>query len=175
MKINRTPIAKNKLLNLNIARAKTYKNTAYFIRIKNIEFNLKKALNVIYKYHITNKKITFILGPQTKVNNKLKHLLFKKTNHSITSEILWANSYKYSKNKLKLEQISDLIVIISQKTKITVLEKSYKTKLLTISLNNSDLTRNHFNYNIIGNFKFLQNQTLNNFFYSVLLSIFKKK
>lgn len=179
MKINQATVTTNKLLTLNLAKAKTYKTSSCFdpIKIKDTEFKLKKALKIIYKYHKSNKKILFI-GTPLKLNKQLKYLLFKQTKHIIVPETSWVNGSINNKTEtgralLNLKRTPELIVILNKTSTLTVLEESYKAKIITISLG-TNFIKGKSSYKISGNFKFLQNQLLNNFFYSVLLTMFKK-
>lgn len=185
MKINLNTLTKNKLLSLNIVKSKIYKNATSSdpIKIKNIVLNLKKALKIIYKYHASQKQIAFI-DTSNKLNKQIKYLLSRQTKHRVIPENLWVNGFitqKNSNNKIKtyqnllrLKQIAKLIVIISNKPNTAILKESYKTKLVTVSLTNNTTIKDNSNYKITGNFKFLEKKTLNNFFYSLLLSILKK-
>ena len=184
MKINRINKFKNKLLTLKLIKTRTYKNLNFFnsIKIKNIGFKLKKALYVIYKYHINNKQIVFV-GTPLKLNKKLKYLL-KNAQHVIIPESLWINGsirnrlLNNSNNAiykilLKLKRTPDLIVILNKAENNTILEESYKTKILTISLSGC-LTKDNYNYTVPGKFRFIKKQIKNNLFYALLIATLKK-
>jgi len=65
MKIEKIKNIKNKILKLKLIQTKIYDKKQYLnnIKIEDIEFRLKKILYIIYKYHISNKKILFIGNP----------------------------------------------------------------------------------------------------------------
>jgi len=64
MKIKRIKNYQNKLLKLNLIKSKTYKkNNSKNIKIEEIKLNLKKALHIIYKYHIAKKKFSLLEPP----------------------------------------------------------------------------------------------------------------
>ena len=57
MKITETYKHRTKLLKLELLKTKIYKKDENFtyLSLKNLETRLKKALNIIYKFHIMNK------------------------------------------------------------------------------------------------------------------------
>ena len=183
MKINRIKKLKNKLLNFNIVNTKIYKVLKYYspLTIESIELTLKKALFIIYKHHINNKKIIFI-GAPLKLNKKLK-FVFKNTKHIFIPQSLWndgviSNRLSLKKTETakllgKLDQTPDLIVVLNETVHINILKESYKTKIPTIFFCN--LINQNFNYVVRGDFKFSQKQIRNNFFYSILITPLKNK
>jgi len=72
----------NQLLKLKLIKTKIYKKNYIFtnLKIEDIEYRLKKGLQIIHKYHIKNKKILFINNFLT-IETKIKNLL-KNTNHT---------------------------------------------------------------------------------------------
>lgn len=200
MKIEKNLYQNYKLLKLKLIKSKIYKKKYYLknIKLEDIEYRLKKALYIIYLYHINNKKILFIGNPLN-LFNEIKKLL-KNTKHIFMPKDVWIsgtitnqNAYhnalkhevsvnnKLSKNiipqlKQHLKEKSDLVVIIDKESNINkALEESYTSRLPTIALN-SDL--NPFdiksNYKVPGNFILTKNKLKNNFFYSILFSTLKK-
>jgi ribosomal protein S2 len=186
MKIDRTTSFKNKLLHLKLIKTQTYKllNPFESIKIENVEFRLKKALQVIYKYHTSDKQILFI-GTPLKLNKKLNSLL-KNTKHTIIPEPLWVNGAiiniknrlsnsnpKISKLLLKLKRTPDLIVILNKTSNTTALEEAYKTRIIAVSLS-CNLTGDESTYKTQGYFKLIQKQIRHNLFYILLVSVLKK-
>lgn len=197
MKIKQIKQKSYKLLNFNLAKTKILRKNHYLksISIEDIEFRLKKIFNLIYLYHISNKKILFVGNPM-KINTEIKSI-FSKTKHTfmpksawvkgiITNQILYFKSlFKFKKKKslitpkllviLQLKTKFDLIVIVDQESDFKALEESYKSNIPVITLN-SDL--NIFNreasYKVPGNFIESKNKVRNNIFYSILLSTLKK-
>lgn len=76
MKIKNLIKHKNKLLKLKLLNTKIYKKNYALknLKIEEIEHRLKKGLQIIYKYHIYNKRIIFISSSSTlKLTNLLKN------------------------------------------------------------------------------------------------------
>ena len=72
----------NQLLKLKLIKSKVYKKTDTFtnLKLEDIEYRLKKALQIMHKYHIKKKKILFINNSSI-LETKIKNLL-KNTNHT---------------------------------------------------------------------------------------------
>lgn len=195
MKIKKIERKNYKLLNFKLIKSKILKKQHYLnnIKIKDVEFRLKKILHLIYLYHLYNKQILFIGNPLN-INNTIKRLL-SSTKHIFIPKSAWIsgiisnqNSYlkalfKQKTNKLnkitekilQLKKKSDLIVIMDEKQNLKAVNESYKSNIPIISLN-SDLNifNNKINYKIPGNFILSKNKFKNNFFYSILVSTIKK-
>lgn len=195
MKIRKIEQKSYKLLKFNLIKSEILKKNHYLkdINIEDIEFRLKKILNLIYLYHISNKKILFVGNPM-KINTKIKNIL-SKTKHVFIPRSAWitgiiTNQNLYFKSLFKqktnvlnsiserilqLKKKSDLIVIMDQELDFKALEEGYKSKIPVITLN-SDLNifNNKTNYKVPGNFVISKNKLKNNLFYSILLSTFKK-
>jgi len=193
MKIEKIKKYKNKLLKLKLIQNKIYSKNQYLhnIKIEEIEYQIKKILYVIYKYHTLKKRILFI-GPPLKNNNKIKSLI-KLTQHIILPEnirlqgIIGNNPYwfkQFIKNKKKLNRNSvlkfkkniDLIVILKNSNNSSILNEGYIAKIPTIALN-----CNFFNihdtrpsYKIPNHFQFMNKKKLNHFFYSLFMAVLKK-
>ena len=61
MKIKQKSLKTNKLLKINIIKTQLYKKIInHFVTLNDIIFRFKQALQIIYKYHINNKKILFV-------------------------------------------------------------------------------------------------------------------
>jgi ribosomal protein S2 len=195
MKIENIVKYKNKLLKLKLIKTKTYikKDNLTNTRIEDIEYRLKKALHIIYKYHINNKRILFI-GVPLHANEETKDLI-NNTKHTFIPESTWVNGiitnkvscFKYlsenpkatnnktSKLLFKLRNKSDLIVVFDKVTDITAVNESYIARIPVISLNcDLNLLKNKSTYKIPGNFKFTKKKVRNNFFFSILKATFKK-
>lgn len=196
MKIKKLKHKNYKLLKFNLLKSKIFKKNHYFnnITLEDIEFRLKKIFNLIYLYHITNKKILFIGNPLI-INNKIQQI-FSKTKHVFIPSTSWLtgmitnqNFYfksilkknnnvlinSISKKILQLKKKSDLILIMDKELNNKALEESFKSQIPVITLN-SDLNifNNKINYKVPGNFILSKNNFKNNLFYSILISIFKR-
>jgi ribosomal protein S2 len=191
MKIENESINKSKLLTVKLIKSKIYKKKHYLqnIRLEDIEYRLKKALYIIYSYHIHNKQIMFVGNP-LQINKEIKEIL-QHSKHIFIPKDEWIsgvitnqhksfkfllkkqknNSIHISKRLLELKKKSDLIVIIDEEINIKALTESYIAKVPVISLNS---VLNTFNkkstYKIPGNFIISKNTITKNVFYSILLA-----
>jgi ribosomal protein S2 len=195
MKIKNIIQYKNKLLKLKLIKTKIYKKKDHLIntRIEDIEYRLKKALHVIYKYHINNKRILFI-GVPVHTDKETKSLI-NSTKHTFIPESTWINGiitnkvscFKYlsentkaianksSKLLFKLKNKSDLIVVFDEVTDKDALNEGYLARIPVISLNcDLNLLKNKSTYKVPGNFKFTKKKVRNDFFFSILKATFKK-
>ena len=194
MKLNKINLYKNKILKLKLIQTKIYKkNYNNFIKIEDISSRLKKALHIIYNYHINNKRIVFI-GTPINISYKFKKLL-KKTKHILIPESIWISGLftnqetcfkhltknpkftnnKTSKTLFQLEKKIDLIVILDFNSNKEAINEAYLTKIPLIFLNCDFKTlNNNLIYKIPGNFKFTKKKIRDMFFYSILGATFKK-
>lgn len=194
MKINKK-IFKNKLIKLKLIETKIYNNKYNTsLKISDIAIRLKKALNIIYRYHINNKKILFI-GTSNEFNKKFKKNL-KNTKHILLPKSVWMNgiltntnsSYKYlfknqnvinNKFHKKITQLNkqiNLIVILDSYYKNNILNEGYLSNIPIIFLGNDLDTKNNFKslYNVPGNFSFLKKKIRVHFLYIILIAMLKK-
>ena len=82
---------------------------------------------------------------------------------------------KISEILLQLKKSIDLIVILEESNNLNVLDEGYVSRIPIISINcNLDIQHNKPSYKIPGNFQFSNKKLLDNFFYSLLISTFKK-
>lgn len=198
MKIVKIIKNQTKLLNLGTPRLKTKilkkNHLNYGILKNNLEFKLKNALNIIFKFHSENKKILF-LGTPIKLNNQLKELL-KNTKHSFIPEQIWLSGIltntksifrllfkkclKKNKNNLKLlfdlKNKNDIVVIINEFLNRKPLYEFLKKGTPTISLNYSGNKLKQFSstYKIKKNSTDIGNKSINNLFFSILTTTLKK-
>jgi ribosomal protein S2 len=196
MRIKNRIIHKNKFIKLKLLETKIYTNTfKNSNKLINITTSLKKILNLIYKYHINNKRILFI-GPSIEQTNLNFQKIFKSTKHLILPKSIWMNGiitnstacFKYIiKNQdiinknfykaiYKLNSNIDLIVILESFYTKNILKEGYLAKIPVILLENTN-TKNvklKPNYLVSGNFKLSEKKTKENFIYLILFSIFKK-
>jgi ribosomal protein S2 len=194
MKIKKINLKKSKLLKLNFINTKLYKKISInFITINEIIIRLKQSLQIIYKYHTNNKRILFI-GFSNTINNKFKYIL-KNTNHILLPNFIWPNgvltnknscleyilknqtsiNHQLSKTLFKFHKKVDLIVLLDSFSEENILNESYTSKIPTISLNDSlNIFDLRTSYKILCNLNFSRKNFKNNFFYSILNSLFKK-
>jgi ribosomal protein S2 len=194
MKINTKKI-KNKLIKLKLIETKIYNNKHNTsLKISDITIRLKKALNIIYQYHIQNKKILFV-GTSNEFNKNFKKIL-KNTKHILLPKSIWMNgiltntnsSYKYlfknqnvinnkfHKTITQLNKKINLIVILDSYYKNNILNEGYLANIPIIFLGNDLNTTNNFKsvYNVPGNFNFLKKKIRVHFLYIILISLLKK-
>lgn len=194
MKLDKIKVYKNKIFKLKLIQTKIYKkNYNNFIKIEDIDIRLKKALHVIYNYHINNKRILFI-GIPMHIDPKFKKLL-KNTKHLFIPEDIWISGiitnqetcFKYlsknpksienktSKFLFQLKKKNDLIVVLDFSTNQEAIIEAYLSQIPLISLNcELKMLVNNSNYKIPGNFKFTKKNLRDMFFYSILAATFKK-
>lgn len=185
---------KHKLLKLKLIKSKILKKKHFLndITLENIELKIKKALYLIYLYHLNNKRILFVGNPLN-INKELTKF-FIKTKHIFIPKSSWiagviTNQYssfkshfkqesqinKISKRLLQLKKKGDLIVIIDQQVEMQTLNESYIAKLPVISINNNLTSFDEkSNYKIPTNLVSSKNKINNNLFYSLLLTTLKK-
>lgn len=182
MKISSQITYKNTLTKLNLLNTKifTKKILDENIHIEDIKYQLKKALQIIYNYYVTNKKILFIGGILPKLLKQLKN-----SNHTWVSEKDWLNGVLTNniahsskknpyKSRLHFQKKYNLIVIFGENNK-NILEESYTAKIPTISLNTKKNINNTLCcYKISGNLKFTEKFIRDNFFYVMLETTLKR-
>jgi|YelNatPaOPRAMG01_1025707.scaffolds.fasta_scaffold18628_4 ribosomal protein S2 len=194
MKIQKKQLFNTKLTKLKLLEAGIYTNKLNTPR-KTIEtvYNLKKALTVIYKYHINRKKILFV-GEDLNLPFNFKKLLIG-SNHIMLPKHVWMNGIltnkfmffkhlKTNRNTLntavytslyKLKKRFNLIVIINSVYKENIIKESYQSNIPVIFLGNclnSEYATS--SYNIPGNFQFLKKKGIDKFFYLLLVALLKK-
>jgi ribosomal protein S2 len=179
-------IYKTSTKNYNSLRLKLFKNHIYIDKTIEMLPRLKKALNIIFKYHTGNKRILFVGYP----NKKFIYVL-KRTKHIFIPQSIWIEgiltnpksffkgltqkSIKISRQNFstfaELNKTIDLIVILNENLNTKITEEAYKAQIPTI-VYNCDLNI----FNTKPNFKVPNNnkKTTNNFFYSILMAIIFK-
>lgn len=197
MKINNKNLAyqnlffKKKIFKINFLNSKIYQKKHFLtnLSLNKMSFFFKIGLKLIYNFHMQKKKIMFV-GFPLELNRKLS-IKFKYTNHIFMPQLSWVSGeftnykraffkkserVKSSMNQSFLfKKTPDLIVIVDSILERKALKECFLENLPVISLN-SDL--NPFsmqaNFHVPGNFICQQNKFKNNFFYSILCSIFLK-
>lgn len=196
MKLNKLKTYRNKILKLKLIQTKIYKkNYNNFIKIEDICIRIKKALQIIYNYHVNNKRILFVGTPMhITLASKFKKLL-SNTPHTFLPEYIWmsglltnqkacfrylsknSNSIenKTSKILFQLNKKSDLVVILDFFSNQEAITEAYLARIPVISLNcDLHFLNNNSNYKIPGNFKFTKKKIRDMFFFSILAATFKK-
>jgi len=193
MKIERLRRTNSKHVKLQLIKTKTYYQKENFqnIKIEDIESRLKKAMNIIYKYHSNNKKIWFV-GMPLETSVKLNALL-KNTKHVLIPGSNWTNgiltnalksrtitnkkSYnsKMSEFLTDTKQKSDLIVVLDKTENINAIEEGYQNRVPIIAFSiKLNLVDQKPSFKVPGNFSFTKKKIRDNIFYSLLSATIKK-
>jgi ribosomal protein S2 len=196
MKVKKVIKNVGKLIKLQLLKTKTFNKKQYIknIKIEDIEYRLKKALQIIFKYHTNNKRIAFI-GIPNNISDSVK-FLFKNTKHIMIPESLWINgiltnqysnfkyllfdqkttSNKFSETLFKLKKKIDLIVILNSLTNNNALEEAFNARIPIVALNTDiNFISNKSIYKVPGNFNLTGKTSRNNLFISILAATFKKE
>lgn len=163
-----------KLLKLKLIQTKTYKKTLILnsFKIEDIEYRLKRSLQIIKKYHNKGKKILFMTSFSTaKWSDLLKY-----TKHSIKNEYSLANEKINNKYSYLSKNSYNLIVIFGEWSNKSFIDESYKKKIPIIfigqPLNSFDSTLNH---KVPANFSFHRKKLRKNLFLLLLKNVITKK
>lgn len=173
MKIKNLTKNTTKLLKLKLIKTKIYKKKLIdnHLTIENIEHKLKKFFQVIYKYHVKQKKILFL---SLSFIPKIKSLL-KNTRHEFLIEANWISGNITNNKVEKFENKYDLIVILESSIDKKILEESYKAQIPVIIIQNkTEFSNMWYSYDLPGNFSFNKKKIRNNFFLNLLQIIFRK-
>lgn len=179
----------NQILKLYLLKSKVYeqvikKNNLDFsveLNLTQIIVNLKKALQIIFRYDQAHKKILFVGLP--------KHLelkINKFTDHVAVPESFNLQGFifsGFSKGKLqensfqiflpKLSTRPDLVVVLSHKKKESLLTESYLAKIPFIEIGDQTFS-NSWSYNVPGHTQSLLNSYNQNLFFISLNFLFNK-
>lgn len=192
MKVEKIETKKHKLLKLNLLKSKILKKDHYYkgLTLENLEVRVKKALYIVWRYHIRNKRILFVGNPKN-INAKLIKL-FKKTKHIVTPMRAWIagvitnrkspSEYLSEENKNKvvrqlanLRKEINLIVIVDEKLDQIAVNESYNSRIPTITFNsNLEVFENKIDYKVPGNFLEVKNSINNSLLYSILIAVLGK-
>jgi ribosomal protein S2 len=181
MKIYKPSIKKTNFLKL-----KLFKNHIYLNKTNEILPRLKKALNVIFKYHTSNKRILFTGNPNKKLINTLTNTKHIFVPQSIWIEGILTNSESFFKKSIRkskhissqkfnmygqLNKTIDLIVILNEPFVTKIVEEALKAQIPTVVYNcELNIFDSKPSFKIPNN-----NQKLtNNFFNAVLIAILQK-
>lgn len=206
MKIRKIKKFQYTLLKLNLIKSQVYKkkiqknnhDDVFNIKTELIELHLKRALQVIYKYNMSHKKILFIGIPQN-FQKKFAKIL-KNTKHVAIPQSIWINGilsnryaifrYLYLKRRKNIKKKNwlqnkiiyflisvikqpDLIVIFDQNLEKNVLNETYKLKLPIVTLGSNLYFNTKSSYKVPGNFQELYKRRQHAILL-ILVSILKK-
>ena len=187
MKLKKLSYLKYKLITLELIKSKLYQKPVQNFNIA--ESYLKKAMSIIYHFHIKNKKILFV-GVDKKIQNKYKNI----TKHLFLPESYWIEGlltnritvFKYIKNhqhnftstKIKnyflLKKKPNLIVLFTEQNQTSIIKEATKLKIPVIVLNTKHSNLDGILYPVHVNSSTL-NKKNTNLIISILNSIFRKK
>jgi hypothetical protein len=129
-----------------------------------LQTHLIKVCNIIYQYHLMNKKILFV-GFPTNFKN-----IFKKTEHKIIPESLLFNGMISNKKFINSTiKTIDLIIIHNQNNYSTIEKESYTARIPAIPLNNKQKFNNKIAYPWLSNYKSLNEKRITNNFFLIFL------
>lgn len=147
MKLKKLNIKKYTLLKFHLIKYQAYKtmlkNRSDIKSIDNLQFCTKQALNLIYSYHSSHKRILFIGFPYIKITNFSR--VFK---HSFIQKSLWVNGLFGNKNakkkslsrQLGITNEVDLVVIFNATNKDLNILKEVSSIGCPIIVLGSDIT-----------------------------------
>lgn len=187
MKLKKLSHLKYKLIKIEFIKSKIYQKSLQSFDLAGTY--LKKAIFLIFQYHIKNKKILFV-GVNKKIQNKYKHVL-KKTKHLFLPEKYWIKGlltnkvtvFKYIKNsfsstKIKnyflLKKSPNLIVIFNEQNQASIIKEAIKLKIPVIVLNTEKSRLEGIFYQMHLDSEVVT-QKNNNLIVLILNSIFRKK
>lgn len=173
MKIKKNINNKNKLLKLKLIKTKIFikKYTIDALKIEEIEHRLKKNLQIIYKYHLLQKKILFISSFFiTRLSNLLQ---FTNHEHLVVSN-LFSNKI-VTKKILKITSSYDLLVSLDYLANENTIKKNLKIKIPIVSMfNNKDVSNIKISYKIFGEFFLFKKKIKDHLLFYLLKSVLKK-
>lgn len=192
MKIKKT--SKNKLIQLNILKSQLHKKfqlNSIKGNVKQTEFYLKKAAQIIYRYHIVNKRILFLGFPSN------LQLLLKKTKHILIPESSWLNGiitnqilqfnytltkqqkrlpFKIVKLLLQLKKRIDLIVVFNLNKNTNAIQEGYSSRIPIIGgVTNLEINEDKITYKMLNELKYVDDKMFSsNFLFSMVKIVLKK-
>nr|YP_009687997.1 ribosomal protein S2 [Haslea nusantara]QDX17600.1 ribosomal protein S2 [Haslea nusantara] len=192
MKIRK--VNKNKLIQLNILKSKLHKKfqlNSIKSTSNQTELYLKKSAQIIYRYHVANKRILFLGFPPNLqlLLKKTKHLLIPDSswlNGIITNQILQFNysltkqqkrlPFKIVKLLLLLKKRIDLIVVFNLDKNINAIQEGYSARIPIIGgVTNLEIKEDKITYKMVSELKYIEDkQFSNNFFVSMIKMVLKK-
>lgn len=176
MKIRNLTIYKTKLTKLNLINLKFFnkETISEIINVDQIKYQLKKALKIIYKFHMNDKKILFIGKPDERILTQLKtskHMWFNQSNK--TEGFITNDSFNLRKKENKNKY--NLIVILNSDNNENIIKEGYSAKIPTIQINTQlNIFDYKCDYKIPESFKFANKNSENTSFYSMLQATLKR-
>nr|QUS63596.1 ribosomal protein S2 [Haslea silbo] len=187
-------VSKNKLIKLNILKYKLHKKFQLNLvknNAKQTELYLKKAAQIIYRYHIVNKRILFLGFPSN------LQLLLKKTKHILIPESNWLNGiitnqilqfdhtltkqqkrlpFKIVKLLLQLKKKIDLIVVFNLNKEVNAIQEGYTSRIPIIGgVTNLEINEDKVTYKMLSELKYMGDKIFSsNFFISMVKIVLKK-
>lgn len=172
---NYTKLLKLRLIKTNIYRKKFALN---WFKVEKIEYQLKKAFQIIYKYHINRKKILFL---NSSYLEKITNIL-KDTDHTFITQYEWMGGILTNKAYIKptkgqkSKNMYDLLVILNLSFSEDLLKENFKTKIPIIVFHSEfPLISQFFKYSVFGEFSFEKEKIKENFFLNLLKLILQKR
>ena len=188
MKLKKIRKSKNKLLELQILKLYYKKNFYDFdVDLKQINIYLHKISDIIYKYHIADKKILFLGFPYnfTETLKNTRHMLipeFVWVDGMLSNRISFTNSSAKKTPKsifklmLKLKKKSDLVVLYNLNGSFAAIKESYLARIPLIAFSKElDILNVETTYDSVGNYSFINEKSENmNLFFSFIKATLNK-
>jgi hypothetical protein len=147
----------SELINFKIYRTQVKKHfndnllpTNTFSSLKQISFNFKKLLQIIFQYHLHRKKI-LVVGEKPLIKKQF-FFIHKKTNHIFISKTAWINGLLSNNKTIKrfLKKKNPMLRLI-KKPRLVVLynywdlieSESYTRRITNVTLTNTYLEPKH--------------------------------
>jgi ribosomal protein S2 len=180
---------KSKLIQLQILKL-YYKKKSYNFKtsLKQVEIHLNKISNIIYKYHITDKKILFVGFPENfaKILHDTKHIIIpesiwfngmlsNRTSSSTTNQQTIAKKQmkmpvSVHQLLLRLKRKLDLVIVYNLNNRATAVEESYVARIPVITFSKDlNILETRATYKSPGDSNLVNEKiTNNNIFYSLI-------
>jgi len=188
MKLKHIRVKKYKLMRLYLAKYEVYKKKGVASAILDssldrLEMGLKKALFIIYQYHIYNKRILFIGMPHS-TDKKFLDVLFK-SYHIFVPRSVWQRgllgnkeflskkslNFSYLKDFLNIKDNPHLVIIFNEEKLSNIIPECKKLYIPVIYFGSLTQELEGLTYLVEGNFV---NRKIKNFFQFLIYSILKK-
>jgi ribosomal protein S2 len=188
MKLKHIKIKKYKMMRLYLSKYEAYKTSKIAFGsidtiLDRLEIGLKRALFVIYQYHIFNKTILFIGLPQSMDKRFVQVLL--KSKHIFVPSYAWekgsmgnkmsiskqSRNFSYFKKFLEMKNNPQLIVLLNEGRLQNIVPECQKLCIPIVYIGSHTEEIDSNSYIVEGNFI---TRKMKNFFHFLIYSILKK-
>jgi len=188
MKLKKIKIKKYKLMRMYLTKYEAYIKDSSFMFVSDnvldrLEIGFKKALFIIYQYHIYSKRILFIGLPYSRDKKILR--VFLNSNHIFIPRSVWQQGLIGNKNSvsqklkkkiyfqkfLEVKENPHLVVIFNEDNLSNMVSEILKLSIPIVYFGNSIKGFEGISYFIKGNFV---KKKMKNFFHFLIYSILKQ-